>query len=189
LPIYLRTTASPRKFDVVRDGKKECIKVVYILSENRNGSPYDFERGFRRYREQLYALRARFPPSAFAIATADWYYSLSDPRSPHDAWLTELRLIEHPRDNKDVRTRALDISVRLINGRHDRYLDFFYSGVSSYDLRISDGDLGQRDWRYDEFRLTEENKVVHEIEWYGPRPTGRWVIVASEIQLVHSALS
>lgn len=162
--------------------------MAYILSENRAGSRHEFERAFQRYREHLHAARTRFPPSAYAIATSDWYYSLSDPRSPHDAWLTECRLIERPRD-VDVQTRIVDISVRLLNGRHDRYLDFFYTGVSSYNLKISDGDLGHRDWRYDEFRLNDEDKVIHEIEWYGPRATGRWIIVASDIKLATTPIS
>jgi hypothetical protein len=160
--------------------------VAYILSENRTGSSQEFDRALARYREHLHASRTRFPPSAYAIATSDWYYSLSDPRSPHDAWLVESRVIERPRTDVGVETRIVDINVRLLNGSHDRYLDFFYSRVSSYTLEVFDADLGHRDWRYDEFRLSDDDKVIHEIEWYGPRPTGRWIIVASDIELTHT---
>jgi len=163
--------------------------VAYILSENRTGGVSDVERAFRRYREHLQESRSRFPPSAYAVATSEWYYSLSDARSPHDAWLVESRLIERPTSDADVLARVLDMNVRLVNGAHDRYLNFSYTGVTSYSLQVSDTAAGHRDWRYDEFRLNDQNEVVHEIEWYGPKATGRWIIVASDIVLTYTPLS
>jgi hypothetical protein len=41
---------------------------------------------------------------------------------------------------------------------------------------------GHRDWRYDEFRVNEEGRLVHEIEWGGRKDTGSWLIVASDIE-------
>jgi hypothetical protein len=53
----------------------------------------------------------------------------------------------------------------------------------SYALSTPDGEYGQRDWRYDEFRTSAAGKLIHEIEWSGAQDTGRWLIEASDIEL------
>ena len=45
---------------------------------------------------------------------------------------------------------------------------------------------GHQDWRYDEFRVTDQGHVLHEIEWNGFLETGRWLIEASDV--IHSWL-
>jgi hypothetical protein len=54
--------------------------------------------------------------------------------------------------------------------------------VFSYRLDAWDGELGHKDWRYDELRLSDQNTLIHEIEWCGMRDTGRWLIEASDLE-------
>jgi hypothetical protein len=75
------------------------------------------------------------------------------------------------------------LSVRLLGAYQDRYIELRYPRVFSYRLNIDDGKLGQRDWRYDEFRLSERGHLIHEIEWSGLHPTGSWIIEASDIEI------
>jgi hypothetical protein len=153
-----------------------------VLSPNRVGAR-ELEESFERYREYLEEHKARFPPSAYELASSEWYFSLADPRSPHDSSLEDLEVSERGKGPSDART--INIRVRLRNARQDRYLDFHYPRVFAYRLQLADGILGHRDWRYDEYRLSDEGHVIHEVEWYGPGEVGRWVIVASDVHLTH----
>ena len=40
---------------------------------------------------------------------------------------------------------------------------------------------GHGDWRYDEFRVTDEGLLEHEIEWNGPSRGDSWLIVANDV--------
>jgi hypothetical protein len=42
---------------------------------------------------------------------------------------------------------------------------------------------GHADWRYDELRLDDAGRVVHEIEWWKERETARWLITADDVEL------
>jgi hypothetical protein len=135
---------------------------------------------FARYRAYLAETQARFPPAAHALATSDWYYNPNDHRCPHDAWLEWVK-IEEPASGDRHEIRAVDIRIRLLGAYHDGYIEFRYPGVTRYTLELERGDGGHRDWRYDEFRVSEAGNVVHEIEWAGMHPSGRWMIEASEV--------
>lgn len=123
-----------------------------------------------------------FPQSAYELAISDWYFSLTDHRSPHDSWLDRLEILEANTREADGRGTAV-IRVRLLNAWYDRYLEFFYPQVYNYRLDLSDGSWCRRDWRYDEFRLSDDRCVIHEIEWAGPKDVGRWLITASDMHL------
>ncbi len=154
--------------------------MAFILSAERRGAPEQVSESFSRYREYLRVHEDTFPVGAYKLATASWYFDFSDRRSPHDGRLLDLRVTERTVDEKTGRT-VIDLIVRLRNAYDDAHLEFLYPEVVEYRLHLSDGDWGHRDWRYDEFRLSEDGHVLHEIEWSGPSETGRWVIVASDV--------
>ncbi len=157
--------------------------MTFVLSRNRVGTVREFEESFARYRAYLEQHKARFPTSAFKLASSDWYFSLSDPRAPHDSWLEDLEVSERV-EGLDSE-RSVSIRLRLRNAQQNRYLDFLYPRVFAYQLELTRGRSGHRDWRYDEFRLSDEGHVIHEIEWSGAGDVGRWVIVASDVHLTH----
>jgi len=61
--------------------------MAYYLSNERNK---DVREAYRRYQEYLRQNKDEFPPSAFALATAEWYQNPNDHRCPHDGWLENL---------------------------------------------------------------------------------------------------
>jgi hypothetical protein len=150
--------------------------MAYILGAQRR-SPQEMTVNFARYRAFLAEVEARLPPSVHALATADWYYDPRDPRCPHDAWLEQIT-IEEPASGERREQRSLSIQVRLFGAHHDGVIQFGYSGVNSYTLGLSHGREGHSDWLFDEFRLSGQGLVLHEIEWAAG---GRWLIEASDV--------
>ena len=153
---------------------------MFILASD-TGNDYDeVRRGYAAYREYLQANEKRFPPGAYALATSSWYFDFTDHRCPHDGWLEEMRLTEKT-SPEEPRQRVAEMTVRLLGAYHDLYVEFTYPRVYRYELALTDGEWGHRDWRYDELRLSDEGHLIHEIEWCGPTDTARWQIVASDV--------
>jgi hypothetical protein len=157
--------------------------MVYILTAQL----YDDRVGptaFQRYRDYLDDIGDRLPAGARQLATSDWYFDSSDHRAPHDAWLETATISEAPGDAEG--RREVTLKLRLLGAYHDGYIDLTYRDVRRYriDLQPSGTDIGRghRDWRHDEFRLSGESRVEHEIEWWGSRETGAWVIEAADIE-------
>lgn len=154
--------------------------MAYILSVERERD--GCEEVWRNYQRYLLAHRHRFPPGAFALATSDWYYGFSDHRAPHDAWLVSAEF-EEPSAGERSEVRHLSMRVRLLGAYHDQYLEFFYPEVYAYSMTGPASLGGHGDWQYDEFRLSGEGHVLHEIEWAGtPGKAGaRWLIEACDV--------
>jgi len=155
--------------------------VAYILAAERDGSPAQMLASFQRYRAYLDGLRGRFPAGAYALATSDWYYNPEDHRCPHDAWLEEVAIRELAEGRRHEQ-RCVRLEIRLLGAYHDGHIVLRYPRVFTYRLDTWDGHDGHRDWRYDEFLLSEGGHVLHEIEWAGPRSTSRWLIEASDVE-------
>lgn len=138
---------------------------------------------FLRYRDYLASVKAAFPPSAYALATSDWYGDFKDHRCPHDAWLEELSLTE-PASGPRNTGRTLSLRLRLLGAYHDGHIELVYPQVFRYSLDLKAGNTGHGDWRYDELRLSEDGHLIHEIEWWDfePTPTARWIIEASDVE-------
>jgi len=91
--------------------------MAYFLSKKRNR---DVE-AYRRYQEYLRQHEREFPPSAFALATAEWYYNPTEHRCPHDGWLENLIISETAGASKK---RTTTILTRLVAAYHDGYIEF-----------------------------------------------------------------
>ena len=154
--------------------------MTFILGAQRQNT-FDVVKQFREYREYLARNRAEFPTSAYELANSDWYYDGGDPRCPHDAWLEEVR-VEEPSTGERHEVRTVAIRVRLLGAYHNGHIELFYPRVFSYRLDSHDVEQGHRDWLYDEFRVDDAGRLIHEVEWEGARDTGRWLIAASDIQ-------
>jgi hypothetical protein len=153
--------------------------VTFILAND--GRHADVVGAFERYRDYLLPLRGSFPRSAYALAMSDWYFNFEDHRCPHDAWLDALSLTE-PTMLLQREPRSLSLHVRLLGAYHDGYIELLYREVFAYRFDVTDSRHGHHDWRYDEFRLSKDGRVIHEIEWYGVNAIGSWLIAASDVE-------
>lgn len=151
---------------------------MFILGEQLDS---DCVQAFASYMAYLQSNRERFPPSAYALATSDWYFGNSSHQAPHDAWLESIVICEPSAGSRNEQ-RACSISIKLFGAYHDGYIEFTYPTVFEYQLTANTLGRGHGDWRYDEFRINEKNQLIHEIEWVQFGGENTWIIVASDIQ-------
>ena len=149
----------------------------YILADQRDR---DVVTAFAAYREYLLERRSRFPPAAYALAASEWYFDFSDHRCPHDGWLESVTIGEPSMGGRHEQ-RTSTLTIRLLGAYHDGYIEFSYPDVHDYDLRGAHVGQGHGDWRYDEFRLSDSGRVIHEIEWASFGQNNHWLIEASDI--------
>jgi hypothetical protein len=152
--------------------------LTYVLSPQ---SDADLPDMWPKYMAYLDSVRDRFPPSAWALAKSDWYFDFRDHRCPHDAWLEELIVLEAGTGARGEE-RSLSLHIRLLGPYHDGHIELRYPQVFSYRLAATTEVHGHGDWRYDEFRLSENGHLLHEIEWWTSKATGTWLIEASDIE-------
>jgi hypothetical protein len=150
---------------------------MFILADQRDS---DVQGAFARYGEYIAINRHRFPSSALALATSDWYFGFSSHQAPHDAWLESIQVFE-PSSGERHEIRTTSICIRLLGAYHDGYIELHYPTVFSYQLTADTLGQGHGDWRYDELRLDEKGRLVHEIEWASYGATNTWLIVASDV--------
>jgi hypothetical protein len=151
--------------------------MTYVLAQQRDS---DVATAFENYRAYLHGNRTAFPSSAYALATSDWYFDFADRRCPHDSWLESVTIAD-PSSGSRHELRSSTLIVRLLGAYHDGHIEFVYPEVQAYDLSMINLNQGHGDWRYDEFRLSETGRVIHEIEWATFGDTGRWLIEASDV--------
>ena len=108
--------------------------MTYLLAAD--GRDDDVVGAFERYRDHLAASRDSFPPSAYALATSDWYFSPSDHRCPHDGWLESLSLTE-PASGARGDIRRVSMRLRLLEAYRDGYIELLYPRVFGYRLNVA----------------------------------------------------
>jgi len=154
--------------------------MAFILAAD--GRDDDVQLSFQRYQNYLESVREVFPKSAFKIATSDWFYNFNDHRCLHDAQLLSCNIFQSFGGVRNEQ-QTLSIEVTLLSAYEDRLIKLKYPKVTSYFLNITDGQRGQRDWRYDELRLSDHGLLLHEVEWYGSCSIGSWIIEASDLEI------
>ena len=148
--------------------------MAYILTKDRpNNSDEEWQSGWSAYRAYLDSVKGQLPRAAYEFATASWHYDFEDHHSPHDGWLEEV-VIREPASGARKENRSLEIVARLLAAYHDGHIELKYSDVQNYSLAsgVANGS-GHGDWLYDEIRLSEQGRVLHEVEWSGG---GLWLI-------------
>src|SRR5262249_6791989 len=149
-----------------------------ILSNERGE---DVVAAFHRYEQYLQGQRKAFPSGAYSLATAQWYFDPGDHRCPHDGWLETIMLSETATGLRHE-VRRVSMRIRLLGAYHDGHIEFYYPQVFRYRFEVDSVASGHRDWLYDEFRLSDDGRLLHEIEWAGPGSSGQWVIEASDVE-------
>lgn len=149
---------------------------MFILTAQREASA----GYYAKYQAYLQSERDRFPPSAFELATSDWYGGFHDHRAPHDAWLQSLLVTERAEANHEAQA-SVSIQIDLLGAYHDGRITMIYPNVFSYDIESIGVAAGLGDWRYDELRLNDDGNLLHEIEWWNVDGTNTWLIEASDV--------
>ncbi len=140
--------------------------MAYYLSNERN---QDVVAGYQRYQQYLREHEHEFPVGAFALGTAEWYQNAHDHRCPHDGRLENFIISEIA----DSNGKRLAIRIRLLGAYHDGYIELFYPQVFGFNLETASRAGGLGDWLYDEFRVSSEGHLIHQVEWAGfPSITG-----------------
>jgi hypothetical protein len=153
----------------------------FILSAQLDSNDHEPGAPWLRYQEYVRSNRASFPASAYGLATSEWFFGSEDHRAPHDAWL-ESATFEEPSSGTRSEVRHLSLRVRLLGAYHDMDLELFYPKVHSYSLSHPMADAGHFDWRYHELRVSDQGRLIHEIEWSGrPEVEGRWLLEVSDV--------
>jgi hypothetical protein len=153
--------------------------MAYILTKDRPNNSYEeWQSGWSAYRAYLESVRSQLPQSAYEFATASWHYNFEDHRSPHDGWLEEV-VIREPALGERKENRSLEIVARLSAAYRDGLIELQYFDVRRYSLAsgVTHG-KGRGDWLYDEIRLSEQERVLHEIEW---STGGLWMIECGDV--------
>ncbi len=153
--------------------------MAYILRKDRPKNAHEeWQSGWAAYCAYLESVKGRLPPSVYEFATASWHYDFGDHRAPHDGWLESL-VISEPASGERKEIRSIEMVARLFAAYHDGYIELKYFGVESYSLVSgARGGWGHGDWLYDEIRLSERGRVLHEVEWSNE---GLWLIECSDV--------
>ena len=151
---------------------------MYLL-----GSDGRTDKGFDAYRDYVADNAARFPAGALHLARSDWYYASYDHRGPHDSRLESMSITERPGPGEAWHNRLVSLELTLRGAYDDGYLRLRYPTVHSYTLDGFGVGRGHADWHFDELRLDETGRLVHEVEWCAMQGTARWLIVANDIEL------
>ena len=113
--------------------------MTFILAPD--GRDEDVRRAFERYRDYLASVADSFPPSAYALATSDWYFDFNDHHCPHDAWLESLSITESASGARHE-IRRLSMRVRLLGAYVDGHIELVYPQVFAYRFGVTDGRRG-----------------------------------------------
>ena len=153
--------------------------MAYILIKDRpQNSHEEWQSSWSAYCAYLESVKGQLPQSAYDFAVASWHYDFGDHRSPHDGWLESL-IISEPTSGERKEIRSIEIVARLFAAYHDGYIELKYFGVESYSLVFDTRDgSGHGDWLYYEIRLSEQGRVLHEVEW---SKGGLWLIECSDV--------
>ncbi len=142
------------------------------------------DAGFAAYRDYLAENAGRFPAGALRLARSDWYYAFHDHRGPHDSRLQTMSIAEHSGPlEQHWHNRVVSLELALRGAYDDGYIRLRYPTVHSYSLDGFGVERGHADWRYDELRLDEVGRLVHEVEWCMGQDTARWLIVADDVEM------
>ncbi|MCB1621086.1 MAG: hypothetical protein KDI44_10130 [Thiothrix sp.] len=154
---------------VLLNDLKNCINDIEAIREAN-----------KRYKKYLLSNKNMMPKNAYEFAVAQWRGNPNDPKGIYDGWLDSV-IIEDLKEKVDsdcriVNKNIINIRINILNAFHNRSIEINYFNVKKYILSNnyeSHGDLLR-----DEVRLSEENNVIHEIEW---GVDDRWFIECTDI--------
>jgi hypothetical protein len=151
-----------------------------FLDYTSDSYPSEISQMFDKYSEYLDNNRQFFSQETFEFATADWHYHPGDSRCPHDSWVESFTILEGGEEADGG--RRIKIELVLFGAYHDGRIEIHYEGVRGYSLNLTpeiDYPIRKHgDWIIDEIRVTEDNWLVHEIQFW---LDGTWLIECDNI--------
>jgi len=152
--------------------------MAFILKRDRpENSIEEFRKNWKAYEDYLESVKERLPQSAYEFATAERHYNFEDHKAPHDGWLEEM-VVRELSSGERKQFRSTEIFIRLLAAYHDGYIELTYKNVQSYSFKKQGfSSLSHDDWLYDEIRVSENDFVLHEIEWVN----SDWLIECEDI--------
>lgn len=147
--------------------------------ENPRDYPLFHER-YAEYQKYLESIQDKFPPSAREFALAKWRIDTAFHQCPHDSWVEYIKIYEDASGERNQH-RVSQIEVKLLGAYHDGFLELKYKNVVRYSLTKTDDWKSYGDWLYDEVRLSENELVLHEIEFHSQTI---WLIECEDIEFI-----
>jgi hypothetical protein len=158
------------------------------LNYNADSTFQDIEKCFESYKEYLLSVKDKFPEKAFNFAVADWHYDRSNHKCPQTSLIESLEILE--REVSESSEATIDIIIKLFAPYKDGKIKLIYSGVRYYHLEkahligvpakvFNEPTTHHGDWIMDEIYLSDEDFVVHEIEFAFET---RWIIYCKNIE-------
>ena len=147
---------------------------MFILSQQRLSDELNFFASYAKYLEEN---QNKFPRGALKLATSEWYFNPMTSGCPHDGWLEKLNISE-PASGERSEIRKVEIHIELLGAWHNGKIFLDYSNVLTYQFNGPKIGEGHGDWLYDEYRVSDEGDLIHEIEW---ADGAHWLIVAEDV--------
>jgi len=152
--------------------------MAFILRKDGSHASHEaFTESWRRYQDYLASIANRLPAAARMFALADWHHDFNDHRAPHDAWIESVLVYETASGQRQEQRQA-HIKLRLLGAYHDGHIEIEYANVVRYCIGAEHRAHG--DWGYDEIRISDQGRVLHEIEIGGTT----WSIECEDIHYV-----
>src|SRR6478672_3917907 len=107
----------------------------------------------------------------------DWYGFPEDHRSPHDAWIESIQVLE-PSSGDRHENRGLEIHIRLLAAYQDGIIEFTYRGVQEYSIHAMRDIAGHGDWLNDEVDVRRHDTLWHKVTL----TNGSFEIEANEVE-------
>ena len=109
----------------------------------------------------------------------------SEHRCPHDAWLESLELGQLANGERS-QDRISTITLRLLGAYHDAAIVFQYSDVKNFSIASGSSAHGLGDWLDDQFSLTTDNTLRHDINWCFGAVSGTRLVIRRIVQGGHA---
>ena len=144
---------------------------------------------FDQYFEYLERIKNKLPKSLYEFAADQSRYTLTGPQTTHDSWLVFIT-VQEDAPTEENGLRPIRIELRLLGPYHDRYFDFSYQRISNYTFDLPKSSnlppySGHGDLLFQEFRLSDDNKLCHELQFSSGR---RFYVECDQITIQETVL-
>jgi hypothetical protein len=144
-----------------RDNAAARNNMEHILLPDKDGIQYG------NYLNYLETIRKSLPEPVYQFASSEQHFNLNSPHSLHDAWMESVTISEQRQKTAPFKPQV-QVILKLLGQQHDRMIVLEYDKVSRYTVEGKQNDFNWADTFHGdvfthEIRVTNENKIIHEI--------------------------
>lgn len=126
-------------------------------------------QSFDDYKKYMQKNKEKFPKHIYEFALDENRHTLDSPNSLHDSWMTSITIKEN-RDRAYPFEPQPTIEIKLLGQRRDRDIILSYWGIERYSIEglknpYNWGDTFQGDISCHEVKLSEQDLIIHEIQF------------------------